>query len=443
MRERVLFSLFSFFLIVLLFQPGALAAEKLSGELTYISLQGDIPSICMADLNTQSQRPLLTAENSNIRFESITWSPNGEKFIYRKIISISLLKADYELWLSNKDGTEQVKLSARLAYSSTTSWSPDGEKVLFVQRDADKERIYVYNVITDDLKAIDIGEAEVEPDVSWSPDGRKILGVLKEKRRYGVFHVDIETQEVTILTENRGFHSQARWSPDGEKIVFVYRKPLTSMFGDKSGIYIMDTNGDNLRNLIEGENYTDLAWCPDSSFISYTKAEYSQADKKYYYGRFIYKIGKKSRPIMIEGGEKKFEDSSILVWSPDGEKLAFRECFSVYVIFSGEKKPVKLRIPYAHGVPVWSPDSSLIACAGYPSLLTNKSNIYVAPVDGSIIIKLTEDETHEYSPVWVPVTGNEVLDYPDEVLYYPDEVLDYPDEILNHQDEVLDSPAGL
>lgn len=67
-------------------------------------------------------------------------------------------------------------------------------------------------------------------------------------------------------------HTRAAWSPDGRQIAF------TATIEGVRGIYVIDTNGTNLRRVHQGDA-VGIAWSPDGRWLVFSQA------------RTIYKIG--------------------------------------------------------------------------------------------------------------------------------------------------------
>ena len=88
------------------------------------------------------------------------------------------------------------------------------------------------------------------PDVS--PNGDRIVYATSRHRTAfgGGPHFDIEITDLRgklrkRLSEDESHELSPRWSPVRESIVFM----RTQISGDKRGIYLMDTNGGNLRTV--------------------------------------------------------------------------------------------------------------------------------------------------------------------------------------------------
>jgi dipeptidyl aminopeptidase/acylaminoacyl peptidase len=108
--------------------------------------------------------------------------------------------------------------------------------------------------------------------------------------------------------------SDARLSPDGDWIVFTLRKTDLEENKGRTDLYLVDADGDNLRQLTSHpENDSSPCWAPDSKTIFFlsSRSETSQVWK-----------------IRIDGGEaQQVTDTPLdlanLLVAPDGQTIAF------------------------------------------------------------------------------------------------------------------------
>ncbi len=141
-----------------------------------------------------------------------------------------------------------------------------------------------------------------------SPDGKY---VACESRRDGsdeIYIVKVEAGTHHRLTYNNTYDNEPSWTPDG-KIVF------TSTEEGKRNIFIMDRDGENLRNLKKDTSnlYLSPAVSPDGTRIAFIK-------KFHIYTMNI--DGTDEKPLTAPGVRDLTP-----VWSPDGKKITFNRKF--------------------------------------------------------------------------------------------------------------------
>jgi Tol biopolymer transport system component/serine/threonine protein kinase len=202
--------------------------------------------------------------------------------------------------------------------------------------------------------------SELALDAEVSPDGRRVAFVAGTGTAMHLYVSDIGSDRATALAPNvAGFQRWPRWSPDGRHIALLA----------DSRIYDVSTAGDGTTRVIVA---------PDST-----------------------------------GGYAAFP-----AWSPDGTQIAYVADGSVFVrpVAGGTAR----RLTSAPGTPhslEWSPDGAFVALVSgntefvlgtYPWVsIANLGNagpsaIWVLPVGGGDAIRITEGQTLNTSPVWMP-----------------------------------------
>ena len=136
------------------------------------------------------------------------------------------------------------------------SWSPDGQKILFVSYGIMSEGVFLIKPDGSEMQKIRGG---IEP--SWSPDGNIIMINIFNGSE-DIVLMDIETQNITRLTNDGNLLDRKfpKYSPDGEKIVFSGKNT-------SKDIYVMNSDGTNLQKIVEKASSSE--WSPDGEKIVY------------------------------------------------------------------------------------------------------------------------------------------------------------------------------
>ena len=225
------------------------------------------------------------SDQTNITHDSAydgdpAWSPDG-----RKIAFSSYRDGHSEIYVMNADGSEVTRLTYDLVGNSAPfgglgnfapDWSPDGTKIAFTSFRGDLNAsgranydIYVMNADgSNEVRLTNDPSADLDPD--WSPDGTHIAFASDRDRDiYEIYVMKADGSGQTNITKNglpNNFspdNSSPDWSPDGTKIVFVSRFDIGFGFcepGYPCGIFVMNADGSNRTRLTEGGG--SPAWQP-------------------------------------------------------------------------------------------------------------------------------------------------------------------------------------
>lgn len=168
------------------------------------------------------------------------WSPDGEKIVYVSYPEIGLS----EIYTMNLNTGEIKQLTFNDSVDGKPAWSPDGTKIAFVSNRPGKYLIYTMNaengseqiqlpgtkISPNDNKEYPISEG-VLGGAQWSPDGN-MLAFSDSKNKYtGIAVVSIDGSVYKPITgdpyANQTYlDSEPAWSTDGKYIVY-----MTSMYG--------------------------------------------------------------------------------------------------------------------------------------------------------------------------------------------------------------------
>jgi Tol biopolymer transport system component/DNA-binding SARP family transcriptional activator len=201
-------------------------------------------------------------------------------------------------------------------------------------------------------------DQQLELDPSLSPDGRIVAYAAEVGDRFELFVKQVRGGRAVPLTDALpGSHRRPQWSPDGSEIAFQ---------ADRA-IYLVDAFGGVPRLLVkpirEGGWVAYPAWSPDGHQLAYVED----------WG--IYR-----RPI--DGGPARLISrdpaAHSLAWSPDGKWIAF---------VSGN--PV-----FSYGELPWGNSTNLGNIA--------PSAIWVVPASGGKPIRITDAQSLNTSPAWLP-----------------------------------------
>ena len=298
-----------------------------------------------------------------------------------------------DIWIMNADGSKPMRITQDQdpPMEDTPTFSPDGEKVAFVQEIVVKtwdkalhkkvestagQRVVVMDVDSRNQVKLPVPEVPSDeyPSVrepSWTPDGRRIAFMAYSQPSYmsgcdqHVFITNADgsgTPRRFPIPGLSGCPSRTPiWSPDGSQIAFE-----ASGKDSWPEIYVMDVSpeGATGRPWLLTPDYLQQAggpsWSPDSTEIAFSgnRSGYHAPGKGY---TAIFKIDVNSleETRLTKGSFEDGYDTSP-TWSPDGEKIAYvreaTETSSIYVVDSAGSTPTLIRkFPPNTLSPDWRP----------------------------------------------------------------------------------------
>jgi len=220
-------------------------------------------------------RDLLFGTARSAWYSSPSWSPDG------RMIAFTVFRwpdGAPEISVMNADGSRQRTLKGTGQTWQSLAWSPDGRKIAFVQRDR-RNDVYVMNADGSAQRRLARGvrltpNIGVAPAPAWSPDGRQIVFVSDRDHAFAprddtrdgaeVYVMNSDGSRQRRLTRNAFGDSAPVWSPDGQRIAFVSGRD-----GNQE-IYVMNADGSGQRNLTQGPGGgSSPAWSPDGRKIAF------------------------------------------------------------------------------------------------------------------------------------------------------------------------------
>jgi len=275
------------------------------------------------------------------------WSYDGKKIAF-----ISNRTGNFDVFVMECDGKNQINLSDSPENNYCPSWSPDSSRLAYIAREDMAEYIFIINADGTGKNQITSGKDWKDTRPLWSPEGSKIAFMSTRRGKNDIYTINPDTMELVKLTGNDLNISDFLWSPDGKYIAFIAKNDK------QSDLYIMNSNGTMVRNITDdkGTEY-DFSWSHDGRKIVLTTTEYTENTANICV-------------IDIETGQKTSITSdgiwkTHLSWSGDSTKILF--C-------SGTKDP---------------------------------SDIYEIKSDGTGLLKLVGGKGNNQEPSWKPVNGEQ------------------------------------
>src|SRR5262249_34664410 len=182
-------------------------------------------------------------------------SPNKEKTVFTQALSIApspsgdliaavtVNRKDQELdivLLSSKDGSivrnltggfdkdmgfdHIVQMGVDQMANPWMGWSPKGDRLAYFVRTEKERTLIVQNVLTRKIEMrIPLKSVDEPESPAFAPDGKSIAFDARRGAVGDIFSVDLETKDVTNLTNDPFGDRAPSFSPDGKFIVYTAR----------------------------------------------------------------------------------------------------------------------------------------------------------------------------------------------------------------------------
>ena len=244
-----------------------------------------------------------------------------------KILFTSERDVNYEIYMMNPDGSEQVNLTQHPADDLQAAWSPTGEQILFVSDREGTRDLYLMDADGGNVRRVFKGKIEAwrtvptwsrdskqfayqcvdwnfikfgfylgtfgEEDAEfianyhapvWSPDGSEIACSEPRQLGYRLTFINVRTRAVEQPLPNKALRWQfeSSWSAVGDRLAISgikHPKPvlldrdLHNAWKDKQGIFIVNRDGTGLRKLVNeaGPEAANPVLSPNGSEVLYTQ----------------------------------------------------------------------------------------------------------------------------------------------------------------------------
>ncbi|MHB1680531.1 MAG: hypothetical protein ACYCTB_08515 [bacterium] len=222
-------------------------------KVAYISFKDGNPSVFIKNLITGHAKKLYLPGPADF----VSWSPNGKK------IALALTPGHYntQIYTINADGTDLKRLTNTFGINTAPSYSPNGNRIVFVSNRGGGPQIYVMNSNGSNVHMISFNGSNYNSSPEWSPNGKKIVftSFINGAGALQVCIMDPNGNNERQLTDTPYGCHHPSWTRDSRIISF------DTEFGGREEIYLMDTDVSGIMLLMphmfpEMQNYYNPAW---------------------------------------------------------------------------------------------------------------------------------------------------------------------------------------
>ncbi len=175
-----------------------------------------------------------------------TWRPDGRQIVYE-----SYQNGDLDIWLADADGAEPaVNLTAEsLEGDFAPAYSPDGQHLAFTSWRNGSKDLFLLEVETNEITPLtDAPTAEMWP--VWHPNGQSLAYVVGDLGDQEIFTINVDTPESPEIVTWLGRTDGPAWSPQGNTLAAVFHR------WDGESIALQTPGADTARPRL----LTDVVW---------------------------------------------------------------------------------------------------------------------------------------------------------------------------------------
>lgn len=183
------------------------------------------------------------------------WSPDGSKLVY-----ISHPGGEADLYVMPARGGEAVRITHSGAVKSAPDWSPDGRTIAYSSNEGGNWNIWSVPASGEPPRKLTTHAGD-EWNPRYSPDGRFILFSTNWEANANIdtWMIGANGGEPIRLTSGPEDEVTPAWSPDGRRI---------ALLTDLGGLFIMNLESGERTLVAAGEGFDDiLSWSPDGRWI--------------------------------------------------------------------------------------------------------------------------------------------------------------------------------
>ncbi len=189
------------------------------------------------------------------------WSPDSKWLVLSQPVTNRVFLVNVE--------TSTANLVSEVDAFYSLAWSPDSQRLAFVQDTTEGSRLMSLNPIDLSTEEIVSTPGKIY-SLQWSPDGSQLAMAIAVEETATLDVLNIESGKLRELwqsDESRRFHIPA-WSPDGEWLLFFHGRgwPLSHGPDDEAGLYHIHQNGGEAQLILDTSNTSDpygFFWLPE------------------------------------------------------------------------------------------------------------------------------------------------------------------------------------
>lgn len=233
-------------------------------RIAYVSVDGQPPSqnyqLIIADSDGENQRKVL---ESRYPLMSPSWSADGQWLAY-----VSFESRRSAVYVQQVRTGERSRVSARAGINGAPSFSPDGKRLaLTLGGTAGNPDIFVLDLNTQNLTRV-TDDPAIDTEAVWSNDGQSLYFTSDRAGGPQIYRVGVKPGDrPKRITFGGSYNARPRISPDGTQLAMV------TLDGGNYRIALQDLASGNVRVLSKGRQDESPSFAPNGAMLIYSGSE--------------------------------------------------------------------------------------------------------------------------------------------------------------------------
>jgi TolB protein len=233
-------------------------------RIAYVSVDGQPPTqqyqLIVADADGENPRIVL---ESRFPLMSPAWSADGQWLAY-----VSFEGRHSSVYVQRVRTGERSRVSARAGINGAPSFSPDGKRLaLTLGGTAGNPDIFVLDLNTQNLTRI-TDDPAIDTEAAWSNDGQSLYFTSDRAGGPQIYRIGLRAgDKPKRVTFGGSYNARPRLSPDGTKLAMV------TLDGSNYRIAVQDLASNDVRVLSKGRQDESPSFAPNGAMVIYSGSE--------------------------------------------------------------------------------------------------------------------------------------------------------------------------